>query len=141
MDSRMMIELKTDETAAPREGLPRRILVVDDEESIRLLLKEYFEIVGLEVHTAGSGVEGLKALEQETYGLVLCDVSMPGLDGFEVFDRIRQLKPDQRFVFISGYAFAGSKRKLLQKSMGLLHKPFHLEDLNRLLEKVYPDLV
>jgi two-component system, NtrC family, nitrogen regulation response regulator NtrX len=136
----MMIESKTDATTTSQRGLPRRVLVVDDEESIRLLLKEYFEIVGLEVHTAGSGIEGLKALEQETYGLVLCDVSMPGLDGFEVFDRILKLKPDQRFVFISGYAFAGSKRKLLQKSMGLLHKPFHLEDLNRLLAKVYPDL-
>lgn len=121
--------------------LPRRVLVVDDEESIRMLLKEYFEIVGLDVQAASSGAEGLKALEGGPFGLVVCDVSMPGIDGFEVFERVLEKNPQQKFMFISGYAFAGTRRKLLQKSMGLLHKPFHLEDLNQLLETLYPDLI
>ncbi len=128
------------ENLATVECLPRRVLVVDDDDSIRMLLKEYFEIVGLEVCTAGSGSDGLKALEQDEFGLVLCDVSMPGLDGFEVFERVINLNPKQKFMFISGYAFAGSRRKLLQKSLGLLHKPFHLSDLNLLLGSLYPDL-
>lgn len=123
------------------DHLVRRVLVVDDEEPIRLLLKEYFEMVGIEVHTARSGLEGLEALEQESFDLVLCDVSMPGLDGFEVFERVSQIRPEQKFMFISGYAFAGARRKLLHKSLGLLTKPFHLEDLNLLMETLYPDLI
>jgi two-component system cell cycle response regulator CpdR len=137
----MTIDPMICENPAPVDCLPQRVLVVDDEESIRLLLKEYFEFVGLEVNCVSSGHEGLNALQHEPYGLVLCDVSMPGLDGFEVFERVLQMHPGQKFIFISGYAFAGSRRKLLQKSMGLLHKPFHLEDLNQLLENLYPELL
>lgn len=119
---------------------PKRVLVVDDEESIRMLLKEYFEIIGLEVRVAPSGQAGLKEYEEGKFGLVLCDVSMPGMDGFEVFERIRQSNPDQKFLFISGYAFAESRKKPLQNSLGLLHKPFHLNDLKQILSLVFPDL-
>ncbi len=124
----------------PETGqLPRRVLVVDDEEAIRMLLKEYFEILGLEVRAVGSGAEGLEVLGREEFGLILCDVSMPGMDGFEVFERALKSHPDQNFLFISGYAFAGSRKKLLQKSLGLLHKPFHLTDLNQILLSIYSD--
>ena len=141
MEKRLMTEAMTCELPVQEDSLPRRVLVVDDEESIRLLLKEYFEIVGMQVRVASSGADGLKALEEGHFGLILCDVSMPGLDGFEVFERVLEMNPGQKFIFISGYAFAGSRRKLLQKSLGLLHKPFHLEDLNQLLETLYPDLL
>lgn len=119
---------------------PKRVLVVDDEESIRMLLKEYFEIIGLEVRAAPSGPAGLKEFEEGEFGLVLCDVSMPGMDGFEVFEQIRRKNPNQKFLFISGYAFAESRKKMLQNSLGLLHKPFHLNDLNQVLSLVFPDL-
>ncbi len=87
----------------------------------------------------GSGAEGLEVLGREEFGLILCDVSMPGMDGFEVFERALKSHPDQNFLFISGYAFAGSRKKLLQKSLGLLHKPFHLTDLNQILLSIYSD--
>ncbi|RJP79557.1 MAG: response regulator [Candidatus Zixiibacteriota bacterium] len=133
-----MIEPQIEETAAAT--LTRRVLVVDDEESIRLLLKEYLELSGLEVCTALSGTEALRLLRERPFDLVLCDVSMPGMDGFDVFERVQETHPGQKFLFISGYAFAGSRKKLLQKSMGLLTKPFHLNDLNRIMMEVFPDL-
>jgi len=117
----------------------RRVLVVDDEESIRSLLKEYFEILGLEAAAVSTGAECLALLEKEDFGLILCDVSMPGMDGFEVFDRVHHLKPEQKFLFISGYAFAESRKAQLQKSLGLLHKPFHLNDLNQVLTTVFAE--
>jgi len=120
--------------------VPKRVLVVDDEESIRTLLKEYFEIIGLEVAAVSSGTECIRALEQQDFGLILCDVSMPGMDGFEVFDRVQKANPEQKFLFISGYTFAETRKKYLQKSLGLLHKPFHLSDLNQILTNIYPDL-
>jgi CheY-like chemotaxis protein len=114
--------------------------VVDDEESIRSLLKEYFEILGLEASAVASGPECLALLEKEEFGLILCDVSMPGMDGFEVFSRVQTLRPQQKFLFISGYMFAESRKNCLQKSLGLLHKPFHLNDLNQVLTTVFPEL-
>jgi CheY-like chemotaxis protein len=120
---------------------PRSILIVDDEDSIRLLLKEYCEIMGLEVCMAGSGSEGWSLYPTQPFGLVLCDVSMPGMDGFEFYEKISKINPSQKFLFISGYAFASKRKVLLQHSLGLLQKPFHLHDLNQHLAKVYPDLV
>ena len=114
--------------------------MVDDEESIRSLLKEYFEILGLEAAAVASGPECLALLEKEEFGLILCDVSMPGMDGFEVFSRVQAIKPQQNFLFISGYMFAESRKSCLQKSLGLLHKPFHLNDLNQVLTTVFPGL-
>jgi CheY-like chemotaxis protein len=121
-------------------SIPRRVLVVDDEESSRTLLKEYFEILGLEVLAVSSGAECIRKLDQQGFGLVVCDISMPGMDGFEVFDKVHNLHPSQKFLFISGYTFADARKGYLQKSLGLLHKPFHLNDLNQVVGSVFPDL-
>jgi two-component system, NtrC family, nitrogen regulation response regulator NtrX len=120
---------------------PKAVLIVDDEESIRLLLKEYCEIMGLEVYLAGSGFEGWSLYTGQSFGLVLCDVSMPGMDGFEFYEKISEINPHQKFIFISGYAFASKRKALMQRSLGLLQKPFYLHDLNQQLVKVYPDIV
>lgn len=120
--------------------LPKRVLVIDDEESIRSLLDEYLEIIGFKVRSVSSGTEGLKALANEDFGLIICDVSMPGMDGFQVFEEVLQIKPDQHLLFITGYNFAGSRERLIAKSLGLLRKPFHLHDLHAFISTLYPDI-
>lgn len=119
---------------------PKRVLVIDDEESIRILLKEYFEIIGLDVRAEPSGAEGLKAIAEDEFGLVICDVAMPGMDGFQVFEKVLNIKPKQNFLFMTGFSFEGSRQRLIDKSLGLLRKPFHLNDLNVILEGIYSDL-
>ena len=121
-------------------ALPRRILIIDDEESIRTLLDEYLEIVGFEVRTAANGVEGLEIFGDEDFGMVICDVSMPGMDGFEVFERILERKPEQNFLFITGFTFDSAKQDFQKKSLGLLRKPFHLNDLYQIVSNVFPDM-
>ncbi|TKJ41474.1 hypothetical protein CEE37_02625 [candidate division LCP-89 bacterium B3_LCP] len=121
--------------------LPRKVLIIDDEEAIRTLLKEYIGIIGLDVHTAATGSDGIKALKEDAFGLIICDVSMPGMDGFEVYEKILKLKPDQNFLFITGYSFEGSRQYLIDRSLGLLRKPFHLEDLNTIINGIYPDVL
>lgn len=120
--------------------LPKRILVIDDEESIRHLLDEYLEIIGFEVHSVASGPEGLKALANGEFGLIICDVSMPGMDGFQVYEETVKSKPDQQFLFITGYNYAGSRENLVEKSLGLLRKPFHLNDLHAFISSIYPEI-
>ena len=120
--------------------LPKRILIIDDEESIRTLLDEYLEIVGFEVRTAASGFEGLNVFKEEDFGLVICDVSMPGMDGFQLFEQVLRMKPNQNFLFITGYNFDGAKQELQKKSLGLLRKPFHLNDLHKFISGVFSDV-
>ena len=70
--------------------MKKKVLVVDDEEGIRLLYKEELEEEGLEVQVAESGEEALKKLELDDYSLVILDIKMPGMDGIEVLRRIKE---------------------------------------------------
>ncbi len=119
-------------------SVPRRILIIDDEESIRSLLDEFLAIEGFDVKTASSGFEGLKVLKDEEFGLVICDVAMPGMDGFQVFENVLKIKPSQNFLFITGYNFEGSNKSLQERSLGLLRKPFHLTDLQDFIARIFP---
>ena len=68
----------------------RRILVVDDEETVRNLLQRTLEEAGYDVITAANGQEALDKVSQFNISLMLLDIKMPGLSGFEVLERIRQ---------------------------------------------------
>ncbi|MFH1861501.1 MAG: response regulator [bacterium] len=137
----MNFHLPSNNTAKTAElDYSRRVLVVDDEPAIRLLLQEYFEILGLEVRTAASGQEGWQALQNHQFGLVLCDVSMPGMDGFQLYEQILTDNPNQKFLFISGFSYSDTHKSLVEKSLGLLRKPFTLRDLENAIQNVFPDL-
>ena len=69
-----------------------RILIVEDEESISELEKDYLELSGFEVEIAADGETGLKKALEEEYDLYILDVMLPGTDGFEICKRIRQVK-------------------------------------------------
>jgi DNA-binding response OmpR family regulator len=68
----------------------KRILIVEDDLSIANLQKDYLELSGYAVTIVTSGTEGLQALEQDKFELVILDVMLPGMDGFEVLKRIRE---------------------------------------------------
>ena len=71
-------------------GEQGRILVVDDEESVRDLLQRVLKEAGYNVVTAANGQEALDKMSELSIGVVLLDIKMPGLDGFQVLDHIRQ---------------------------------------------------
>jgi len=71
-------------------GEQGRILVVDDEESVRDLLQRVLKEAGYNVVTAANGQEALDKMSELSIGIVLLDIKMPGLDGFQVLDHIRQ---------------------------------------------------
>ena len=66
-----------------------RILIVDDEETIRLALRKFLRSRGYEVEIAGSGDQALASLENDSFSLMLCDVRMPGMTGVQVVPRAR----------------------------------------------------
>ena len=81
----------------------KKILVVDDEESIHLLYREELEDEGYLVISAMNGEDALKLFESEQPDLVILDINMPGMDGIEVLRQMKQLKPNVPVILSSAY--------------------------------------
>lgn len=84
-------------------GKKKKILVVDDEESIHFLYREEFEEEGYEVTSAMSGEEALVAFDADMPDLVILDINMPGMDGIEVLRQMKQKRPDVPVILSSAY--------------------------------------
>ncbi|MCR4436061.1 MAG: response regulator transcription factor [Clostridiales bacterium] len=70
----------------------KRILIIEDDQSIAELQKDYLEISNFSVDICGDGLKGLKCLETDEYDLLILDIMLPGTDGFEILRRIRDLR-------------------------------------------------
>ncbi len=83
--------------------MKKRILVVDDEEGLRLLYKEELEDEGASVVLASSGTEALEKIEMGSIDLVLLDIKMPGMDGVEVLRRVKERWKDLPVILCTAY--------------------------------------
>ncbi|MEJ2032844.1 MAG: response regulator [Deltaproteobacteria bacterium] len=81
----------------------KKILLVDDEESIHLLYREEFEEEGYEVHSALSGEEALEKLKIIKPDLVILDINMPGMNGIDALRRIKEINPHLKVILSSAY--------------------------------------
>ncbi|HRS54277.1 MAG TPA: sigma-54 dependent transcriptional regulator [Bacteroidales bacterium] len=107
-----------------------KILVIDDEQSIRKTLKEILEYENYEVSLACDGIEGLKILKEQQFDVVLCDIKMPGIDGIEVLAQIKKFS-DVPVIMISGHGNIDTAVEAIKKgAYDYISKPL---DLNRLL--------
>lgn len=108
-----------------------KILVIDDERSIRNTLKDILEYEKYEVDLAEDGNRGIEKIRAAEYDVVLCDIKMPGLDGIEVLERLVVLAPDTPVVMISGHGNIDTAVDSIKKgAFDYIEKPL---DLNRLL--------
>ncbi len=80
-----------------------KILVVDDEEIVRVCCKRALIDEGYEVDVTASGKEGLELFDQQKYDLVILDLKMPHMEGIEVLASIRRRTSDQKVIMITGY--------------------------------------
>jgi two-component system nitrogen regulation response regulator NtrX len=80
-----------------------RVLVVDDEEPIRKALRMTLEYEGYEVSEASSGIEALTTIERDPADLVFLDIKMPGMDGLEVLEELRERTAVPQVIMISGH--------------------------------------
>lgn len=108
-----------------------RILVIDDERSIRNTLKDILEYEKYEVDLAEDGFEGLEKAAQTKYDVILCDIKMPRMDGMEVLEKILELNSDHTVVMISGHGNIETAVEAIKKgAYDFISKP---PDINRML--------
>ena len=108
-----------------------KILVIDDERSIRNTLKEILEYEGSEVVLAESGQEALDAFKGGTFDIAFCDIKMKGIDGVETLEKMQEINPEVPVVMISGHANIDTAVECIKKgAYDFIEKPL---DLNRVL--------
>jgi CheY-like chemotaxis protein len=134
-----MIEKPNKTPLACRHVRPnrRRILVVDDEGGIREILSTVLSGMGYEVVTANSGTKALNLFLRSSFALVLTDLEMPGMDGWNLASRIRDTSPDIPVVAMTGQP----KENVIEKIKGnsfnaAIFKPFRLEQLLEMIDKL-----
>ncbi len=121
-------------TSEPRLTTPpvpgARVLVVEDEPTVRSVIERTLKLAGYRVVVASSGDEGLRlANEQEPFELLITDAVMPGLSGWEVGRRLGARWPQLRILYISGYAEDAVTQGALEPGMRFLQKPFSPSEL------------
>ena len=82
----------------------KRVLVVDDEPNMRLLIREELEDMGLEVEEASNGEEALEKFQNGNFDLVTLDIEMPGTNGLEVAGKMREIKKDAKIILLTAYS-------------------------------------
>ncbi|MDC1374529.1 sigma-54 dependent transcriptional regulator [Polaribacter sp.] len=113
-----------------------KILIIEDEAAIRRVLKKIIseENEGYEVEEAADGLQGLEMILNNDYDLVLCDIKMPKMDGVEVLEKVKKVKPEIPIVMISGHGDLDTAVNTMRLgAFDYISKP---PDLNRLLNTV-----
>ena len=114
-----------------------RVLLAEDEESMRTYIKRSLERTGYSVTAVDRGTEALKLLEQEAYDLLLTDIVMPELDGIELAQRVAVMYPMMRVMFITGFAAVALQNAAMPRDAKVLSKPFHLRDLVNEVDRLF----
>jgi two-component system NtrC family sensor kinase len=131
-------ELPIPAPISANEGLGKRVLVIDDEEAILQMVRETLAEQGYEVDVARDGESALSHLVQTSYDLALCDWKMPGLNGQQIYERVRAANPalSERMIFFTGDVINEKAERFLRESRRVcLSKPFSLVEFRAAISK------
>ncbi len=114
-----------------------KILVVDDEEALRTVLSSELLAEGYGVETAVDGEDAVNILNEQDFDLILLDIKMKRVDGFEVLRHVKRIRPVTKVIMLTG--FADLKNAIESKRLGaedFVSKPYDLVDLLTTVERV-----
>jgi CheY-like chemotaxis protein len=126
-------------SASDPRAVTRRILVVDDEESIRDLCARVLSRAGFAVVTAANGEEAVARLRREAFDLIISDIRMPGISGLEVLEAAKASLPGIRVVLITGFGTPEMLGRAQQSGADrILTKPFNPMELLAAVREILP---
>ncbi len=120
--------------------IKKRILHVDDEPDTLKVVKTILEKEGLSVDSVESGKSALKRVDLNSYDLIILDIMMPDMSGWDLFTRLTKIKPEYKVIFLTILEISETKLKEL-KDHGIkdyIRKPFDRDDLVTRIKKVLP---
>ncbi|CDZ71146.1 Response regulator receiver protein [Neorhizobium galegae bv. orientalis] len=109
-----------------------KILITEDEDSLRMFVARALRLDGHETHEAADGAEGLEKLSEGPFDLLLSDIRMPVMDGIELVHQASARFPDLKILLMTGYAEQRERADdLAAKVIDVVQKPFALPDIRR----------
>ena len=124
-------------TVNPSRLIVPRILLAEDDESMRGFLVRALEKAGYDVIAYANGEEAFERLKTDPFTLLLTDIVMPKMDGIELARRASELDPELKIMFITGFAAVVlNSDNAAPKDARVLSKPFHLKDLVREVDRL-----
>jgi CheY-like chemotaxis protein len=125
-------DVVSDTSAVQYSRHAEKVLVIDDEYSVRNVLMVGLQHLGYEVETASNGPEGIAKFKQAQFDLVLLDMIMPQQSGDEVFFELKRLDPSVKVLVISGFSSETAVQAILTNGgLDFLQKPFTIEELSK----------
>jgi len=113
------------------------ILIIDDEEAQRNVLKGYLEKKGFKIFSASSGTEGVRSVKANLVDIVLSDYKMPDITGLEVLEQVKKINPEISFIILTAYGTIENAVKAMRLgAFDYISKPVDLDELDLLLERI-----
>jgi len=123
------------------EARKRKILLVEDEAVVRESVRDWLVEDGYNVECVGTGEEALERIKEEEFGVVVLDLRLPGVDGLQVFEHVKEVTPETKGIIITAYPSKETQEKA--KRLGLLDylpKPFKVEELEKIVSGALGEL-
>ena len=117
-----------------------KILLIDDDLAIRGFLQDFLEDRGFNVEIAGDGAEGVEKFKAGNFDLIVCDMLMPKMIGLDVLKHVKEIKPAQPIIIMSGV----KEESMIEKAKALgcklyLSKPVQLKELEVRIQECFPE--
>lgn len=115
-----------------------KLLIVDDEEMMRSLLSKILTREGYQVHSASDGVEALEYLKEQDADIIISDMKMPRMDGFELMKQVKADYPDKAVIIMTAFGDTYTvKDALLLGADEYITKPFKSYEISLVVERAY----
>jgi DNA-binding NtrC family response regulator len=113
-----------------------RIIVIDDDQTIREVLRDFLQELGYQVILASDGLEGMEKIKQERYDLIVLDIRMPYVSGIGLIKIAREINPHIPVICMTGYGVSPEKIAAEEEVNLILSKPFELKTLSQAISKL-----
>jgi len=115
----------------------KKILIVEDDEAMRALLKDLLDGEGFHTESVSNGFDALQKIIEASFDLIITDIQMPRLTGLDILPRIKKLQPQTPVIVITAFGSDELYRRSLEKgATGYLEKPIHIHQLRTLIHKM-----